>query len=607
MEYLNINDRPLIIWIDANVYNNENQNYLHQLGYNNINMNHSNVEMNYISQVDQNHQYDIKIFNNIENSIEYIKLLRFRDTFIIISGSLYKQFIDQLHQKLSYIYIIPDIIIFTSRKINPPKETNIFFNFLGVETEFEKIRIHINSFIEKIYVYNQLNQFESLNIKISFQENLIFDPITNVEMMFLPIFYKNILDKYDPSKNKEFIKFMNKTYINEPKYSKLLNLIDKENMPVELLCKYYARIYTIEGNFYKDMKTDLLSDNYEKKKNYLPFIKTLFKGLELNILKPCMGKELFSAQFLPPEDVKILNDAQINRLPNLPMSLVFSKSFLSFSKDKNEALKFFSYGRKNALFRIIGARGESNLLSQADIEEISCIPSEREVLFFPFCAFGINNFKNDLENNRYEVELIFLGNYKGIYDKYKGKPEGDNTIPESKFKNFFKKSGLVNENNLNQMKIKDLSEEGDQKKEKHKRKCFKGIFIVVVIVIVVGLFVVIILVEKKKSDITKSTKVDSNLNSYIDKNECDSGYYLEKDTKICSICPAGTYSKKGAEECIKCPNGTYSNFNGASSCEECPAGKIPNKEKISCVDCQEEAYSNIKGASKSTSGPINTY
>ena len=63
MEYLNINDRPLIIWIDANVYNNENQNYLLQLGYNNINMNHSNAEMNYISQVDQNHQYDIKIFN----------------------------------------------------------------------------------------------------------------------------------------------------------------------------------------------------------------------------------------------------------------------------------------------------------------------------------------------------------------------------------------------------------------------------------------------------------------------------------------------------------------------------------------------------------------
>ena len=160
MEYLNINDRPLIIWIDANVYNNENQNYLHQLGYNNINMNDSNAEMNYISQVEQNHQYDIKIFNNIENSIEYIKLLRFRDTFIIISGSLYKQFISQLRQKLSYIYIIPDIIIFTSRKINPPKETNIFFNFLGVETEFEKIRSHINLFIEKIYLYNQLNQFE---------------------------------------------------------------------------------------------------------------------------------------------------------------------------------------------------------------------------------------------------------------------------------------------------------------------------------------------------------------------------------------------------------------------------------------------------------------
>ena len=98
-------------------------------------------------------------------------------------------------------------------------------------------------------------------------------------MMFLPLFYKNILDKYDPSKNKEFIKFMNKTYINEPKYSKLLNLIDKENMPVELLCKYYARIYTIEGNSYKDMKTDLLSDNYEKKKIIYHLLKLYLKVL----------------------------------------------------------------------------------------------------------------------------------------------------------------------------------------------------------------------------------------------------------------------------------------------------------------------------------------
>ena len=608
MEYLNNNDKELIIWTDANIYNNENRKYLLQLGYSNINLNHTNTEMNFISQNEKNLPYEIQIFTNIASSISFIKTLRFRDTFIIISGSLYEEFISQLRQNLIDIYIIPDIIIFTSRKRNFSAQNNKFFNFLGEETTFEKVRRHINSFVEKMDQYNQLNQFESNNIKNNFQEHLIFEQIINVEMMFLPILYRNILEKSDSSSNKKFIKFLCDECKNEPKYYKLLNLISLENLPVELLCKYYSRIYTIEGSFYKDMKTVLLGDDYKKQQNYLPFIKTLYDGLKLKALKPCMGRVLYSAQYLSAQDINNLYEYQINKLPDLPMSIVFSKSFLSFSKDKNEALKFFNYGNKNALFRIIGAQGESNLLSQADIEEISCIPSEREVLFFPFCAFGINNFKYDLENNRYEVELIFLGNYKGIYDKLIGRPELDNIIPESKFKNFFKKSGLVNENKLNKMKMKDLSEAHDQKKEKHKKKCFIGIFIVVVVLIVIGIFVVSFLAQKKSTKSTNSTKVDSNLISYNERNiECDSGYYLEKDKKICSICPAGSYSQKGAEECIKCPNGTYSDFNGASSCEECSVGTIPNNEKTSCIKCPVGTYSNIKGASKCIPCPINTY
>ena len=38
------------------------------------------------------------------------------------------------------------------------------------------------------------------------------------------------------------------------------------NIPLELLSKYYARLYTMESNFYKDINKDLREN---KKENYL--------------------------------------------------------------------------------------------------------------------------------------------------------------------------------------------------------------------------------------------------------------------------------------------------------------------------------------------------
>ena len=45
-----------------------------------------------------------------------------------------------------------------------------------------------------------------------------------------------------------------------------------KNIPIEILCKYYARIYTVESNFYKDINEDLRMNNKDK---YLPYIKNI--------------------------------------------------------------------------------------------------------------------------------------------------------------------------------------------------------------------------------------------------------------------------------------------------------------------------------------------
>ena len=414
-------------------------------------------------------------------------------------------------------------------------------------------------------------------------------------MILLPLFYKKFLEDSDITKNNEFIENLINTYNNEPRYQKLFDLIKIKNVPVELLSKYYARIYTVDGNFYRVMKKDLLSDNYVRQKIYIPFIKTLFDGLKGGALKTCDEMELYSAQYISQEEINNLIISKQHRLQGLPMSIVFSKSFLSFTKSKNVAENFYNTYNKNAMFTVKTSFQESKFLAHADIEELSCFGYEKEVLFFPFCAFGINKFEKYFDQvhqkYRFEIELIYLGEYKNICQNIGDEEE---RLPDTEFKKFFEKSGLAKEEVKN-AKIKNLSEEGEIEKEKCSKRKYIIIFVIVV-VIIVGVIVVISNVAKTKSSkSTNSTKIDSNLNSYIENHiECDSGYYLDSDTKICAICPTGTYSQKGAKECIKCPNGTYSNVKGALKCIPCPNNTYTNETgSTECKNCDSGFCSNI--------------
>ena len=214
MENLQNNNKPLIIWIDQNIYNHENQNYLLQLGYSNVNMNSLPSEINYIPQKDENLSYDIQVYNSVNESIEFMTSLRFKDTIIIISGGLFNDFIEKLHQQLKDIYIIPYIIVFTSRQKNFSILNEKYFKFVGVETKFEQVKKIINQYIERIQIFNQLDQFNSPNMKITFEDKLIFEEIRDKKMILLPLFYKNFLEESNITKNNEFIEILINTYKN---------------------------------------------------------------------------------------------------------------------------------------------------------------------------------------------------------------------------------------------------------------------------------------------------------------------------------------------------------------------------------------------------------
>ena len=359
MEVLN-HTKLYINWIDNNIYNNENMKYLKQLGYNNNNIivnNHIMSEVNiYLPNInDQNLLYETEAFQNVESFINYLKnniyeVRRFKETIIIVSGRLFKKFVKEFNKNLKYIYIIPKIIVFTKGNFSYPENipNKEFYKYGGIKKTFNEIKNFIDSELQRWESYPLYNQSLSSDlIKSHINDELIFDPIKDSKELVLPMFYQILLDLSTIDNNK-FINDLFEKYKNDENYVGLLNQIKAiPDIPIDLLSKYYIRMYTIEGDFYKKMKIELLGDNKENYKDYYsPYIKTLYKSLHNKALDQYIDKELYSAQLLSNNQINDLYNFKKNRINNLPMSNVFTKSFISFSKELAVAENFLNNGKK---------------------------------------------------------------------------------------------------------------------------------------------------------------------------------------------------------------------------------------------------------------------
>ena len=188
------------------------------------------------------------------------------------------------------------------------------------------------------------------------------------------------------------------------------------SIPLELLSKYYTRLFTINSDFYKDINKDLREN---KKENVLPYIKVLYEGILLRSLKLASGTILYRGGKLLNKEIKIIENYLNKKLDGLPCAIVFSKTFLSFSKDKKIAEEFFGKEEENdELNNILFILEKDNnmdysLATHADIENISIYPKEKEVLFFPFSSFEIKGIKKIEINKKlgYEIQLLYLSKY----------------------------------------------------------------------------------------------------------------------------------------------------------------------------------------------------
>jgi hypothetical protein len=253
--------------------------------------------------------------------------------------------------------------------------------------------------------------------KFNYEGILTFEYLEREEDLLAPALYKDIITKEEITEE-DCKKFHN--YILSFKEENLNSLIKNLDLfkyiPFEILCKYWARCYTIESNFYKSLNNNLMKSKSESEMplNYKTFIKMLYIGVEKNSLKSFSGKKIFRGSLINREEIdKIKNYKSLGKLSTV---VVFSKAFLSFSEDKNEA-ESYCIGADTTKLSCLFILENNNINlheSNANIQNFSEYPLEKEVLFFPGSSFIIKDIK-DINDNKIEVILNYHGKFKEKY------------------------------------------------------------------------------------------------------------------------------------------------------------------------------------------------
>ena len=319
---------------------------------------------------------------------------------------------------LTEFFSIPKIVVFTEneqlfRQKNKDITKNKIFKFIEIKTSF----LDLKKFI-KDGILNQKFELEK-------EPALTFKHVERHYELALHLFYKVLIQLTDIENINTFTKKIYDDY-KEKSYDikTLLGPIQSmKYIPIELLAKYYARAYTADSDFYRDMNSYLRTKTKEKETEniYLPYIKLLYESIKLKTFPLVTETELYRGTLLSKDEIETIKNEYNNKIGDLPGMVLFSKTFLSFSKDKNVVLDHFLNNENTddtlAKVLFILKRKEEdtdynyNLATHADIEKISYFPNEKEVLFFPFSSFEISGIvqKNLNDELTYEINLTNLG------------------------------------------------------------------------------------------------------------------------------------------------------------------------------------------------------
>lgn len=482
-----------ILWFDEDVNSPENIDYLKKIKSEFPNFNISTIKK------------DKELFDKIKN-------LRFKAYIIIMNGRKFQIFIEYFLK--NKIKSIPISAIFTSDKsLKENYNANYrkyledqFYNPLGISVNITDLLNSIKQFLNQLK--NEINEikFGFTREPQDYKDCYSFEYLENEYQLIFPVLYNKIMSNKEISNEEK--KSANKCILE--KYGedgqikeKIIPLINVNNIPENILARFWGNIYTIPSSFYKNLNHSLMkkekTDNEEQTENeeYInSFVQVLYSGLKEFEFKDKIM--LYRGATLSNEEFEKLNkfyeNRKINKKEFEPSYLMYSRTFLSFTKTESMTHQFFSSkeGTKSILFKLNNIL-DNEILSNADLVEISEISEEKEVLFFPFSAFIVTNIDKQNENF-YHIDLEYLGIYKHNIDKCieevnnnPDNPELFNKIIRTPFAKDCIQSQIIssrNENNNNEENIsksqeiiiKNIFKNNNDNKSKGQERIIRNIF-----------------------------------------------------------------------------------------------------------------------------------
>ena len=367
---------------------------------------------------------NLKGYQSLDEGFENFYKSEFEIIFVIISGKLFGRYIEKLKVNINKIINIPYTYIFTSlyfKEIllnkSPDKEHILsydtmisvndgFYNPGGVFDDFDELLYEMKLIIEKIDSNIKIQQRIREKNNYDYEGVLTFEYLEKEEDLLAPTLYKDIItnEKITEEKCKKFHNYILSFNVGELNYL-IKNLCLFTHIPFQILSKYWARLYTVESDFYKDLNNKLMKS--ELKDYFKTYINMLYTGVKINSLNSSSEHFLFRGSLINKIEIDKIKKYQ--NLENFSKVVVFSKAFLSFSEIEKEAEKY-CIGADNSkvecLF-ILENNSINSHESNANIQNFSSYSAEKEILFFPGSSFIIKDLK-DITNSKIEIILNYI-------------------------------------------------------------------------------------------------------------------------------------------------------------------------------------------------------
>ena len=325
-----IENKDSIIWLDKNVYNDENK-------------------LTYKSYQKKLEKFNFLCFKSVSDLISFIKnnlnYFEFRLFYIVVSGKLAEEFYNEYVKITEKYNIIAASIVYCYKQKYHEKKPYFkdkFLNSGGITCNFDYVVKYI---LNDECNWDNIHQTYKKYIpeKPNYGDVFMYMNTSKEYELALPILIGNTINSslIEKGEIKKFQELLLSRYSNSytKKDIQLIKPSGNKNMdiPLHILSKFFAKFYTsqsIDGNnFYSKLNLDLTNNKFDE---YHPFIFLMYDSLNKGYLKSYKKKLYRGGKILKSEFDKIITNK--NKCVNNNEKLFyFSKNFLSFSKDEQVA------------------------------------------------------------------------------------------------------------------------------------------------------------------------------------------------------------------------------------------------------------------------------